>query len=443
MGLPLFIARVESDLPPRAADKSSATAAPRSLIRRTRIERRAAAHRRILRDRFIDGSLQQPSSQNDRDAQSVPWIEAGFPPDADLATRPLRDLLRDMNALPEPRRERAEERLHSLFRDGTPANRPESLYPSDYEMIRLPRMAAFRNEAARPMPRQANEDDEVPPRRLPPIVLQPSIHRSDEDLRASLRGITNRENDTRPQPAIRRSRYLDGLGDRERSLSPEVWDTLLSTLTPDPQPPSAGSSFASNMASQSAGASSGTSFTTPDLAQDTTIDQACESGCEGSETEEPDMQAALNRRRRDDMRRVRVRLPEPAGLAHPVDSTADRGNGAVGSDSRHRRSPDGPVTDRLRRARSIRDRTNRFGPYRAHGWVGQLSIGNSDDEQGPERTGRSQESPATSGSNTNAGEEDWMSMQHIVRSLARREDIPDEWWAGAGLSRTLPGDGTE
>jgi hypothetical protein len=36
-----------------------------------------------------------------------------------------------------------------------------------------------------------------------------------------------------------------------------------------------------------------------------------------------------------------------------------------------------------------------------------------------------------------------MSMQHIVRSLARREDIPDEWWAGAGLSRTLPGDGTE
>lgn len=29
-------------------------------------------------------------------------------------------------------------------------------------------------------------------------------------------------------------------------------------------------------------------------------------------------------------------------------------------------------------------------------------------------------------------------MQMIVRNLARREDIPDEWWAGAGLSRTLP-----
>jgi hypothetical protein len=28
-------------------------------------------------------------------------------------------------------------------------------------------------------------------------------------------------------------------------------------------------------------------------------------------------------------------------------------------------------------------------------------------------------------------------MQRIVRNLARREDIPDEWWAEAGLSRTL------
>lgn len=46
--------------------------------------------------------------------------------------------------------------------------------------------------------------------------------------------------------------HIDGLGDRERSLSPDVngtWDTLLTTLTPDPQPPSAGSSFASATAS--------------------------------------------------------------------------------------------------------------------------------------------------------------------------------------------------
>ena len=28
-------------------------------------------------------------------------------------------------------------------------------------------------------------------------------------------------------------------------------------------------------------------------------------------------------------------------------------------------------------------------------------------------------------------------MQAILDRLARREDIPDDWWAGAGLSRTI------
>ncbi|MBE3043443.1 hypothetical protein IMZ48_12905 [Candidatus Bathyarchaeota archaeon] len=51
-----------------------------------------------------------------------------------------------------------------------------------------------------------------------------------------------------------RAAPADGLGDRERSLSPDTngWDTLLTTLAPDPQPPSAGSSFASATASTAA-----------------------------------------------------------------------------------------------------------------------------------------------------------------------------------------------
>ncbi|KAJ8130401.1 hypothetical protein O1611_g3227 [Lasiodiplodia mahajangana] len=68
-----------------------------------------------------------------------------------------------------------------------------------------------------------------------------------------------------------RVRYVDGLGDRDRSLSPGsdagVWDTLQSTLTPDPQPPSIGSSFGSTTVSvttQANGADSvNTSMTTP------------------------------------------------------------------------------------------------------------------------------------------------------------------------------------
>lgn len=52
----------------------------------------------------------------------------------------------------------------------------------------------------------------------------------------------------RPSADLLGNNQIDGLGDRHRSLSPEgdgVWDTLLSTLTPDPQGPSLGSSFAS------------------------------------------------------------------------------------------------------------------------------------------------------------------------------------------------------
>lgn len=54
---------------------------------------------------------------------------------------------------------------------------------------------------------------------------------------------------TQTLPSVRRipARNVDGLGDRDRSPTPEqdaAWNTLQSTLTPDPQPPSAGSSFA-------------------------------------------------------------------------------------------------------------------------------------------------------------------------------------------------------
>ena len=53
---------------------------------------------------------------------------------------------------------------------------------------------------------------------------------------------------------LRGFEMINGLGDRERSLSPpedDHWETMLSTITPDPIAPSAGSSFASAAASAS------------------------------------------------------------------------------------------------------------------------------------------------------------------------------------------------
>ncbi|KAL2129602.1 hypothetical protein VTI74DRAFT_7536 [Chaetomium olivicolor] len=168
-----------------------------------------------------------------------------------------------------------------------------------------------------------------------------------------------RQSDSSSAPPVFEATRLDGLGDRNRSLSPEsdnVWETLLTTLTPDPQPPSVGSSFASASASavtsqSTTAASSRTSLTTPDTTEEPLFEHQCESGCDNSDTEGED----------DD-------------LFMP---------------SLHRSG------------------------YRP----GFMQNDTSDDPL--ERLGGID------------------GMQRIIRSMVRREDIPDEWWAEAGLSRTL------
>lgn len=167
---------------------------------------------------------------------------------------------------------------------------------------------------------------------------------------------------------------VDGLGDRDRSLSPEddgAWETLLTTISPDPQPPSAGSSFASTSASAAASASSNarssaTSMaTTMTGANDTTFETVCEyvethSPASETEEEEGDLYEL------DDSRLAGERFWR--GYADVVAARADRV-------ARHSGHHDGDALG---------------------------------------------------------------GMQRIVQRLARREDIPDEWWAEAGLSRTLP-----
>ena len=189
---------------------------------------------------------------------------------------------------------------------------------------------------------------------------------------------------------------FDGLGDRERSLSPEaddVWDTLLSTLTPDPQPPSVGSSFASASASaaasQTAGSqsvaagSSSTSLTgpDPDPAEDSTMEPPCESGCEHSDTEgdedddDDDLEQNTLTRFPPGLRSSRSYADMAARATGGHSSSSNNGGGGGGDDALE--------------------------------FLGGMG-----------------------------------GMQRIVRNLARREDIPDEWWAEAGLSRSLSREGS-
>ncbi|RFU27931.1 hypothetical protein B7463_g8416, partial [Scytalidium lignicola] len=176
---------------------------------------------------------------------------------------------------------------------------------------------------------------------------------------------------------IRQARTrLDGLGDRDRSLSPDnesTWNTLLTGITPDPQPPSAGSSFASssvaNSATNSLPVSASTSMTSLENSNASSSFHECDISDSGSNTDEEE---------------------ELYGISGFTDL---RSAGAFDST---RRSYSEIASESSSRAERIR---------------------------GASHLGR--DTPSLGG------------MQRIISALAARDDIPDDWWAGAGLSRNL------
>lgn len=181
---------------------------------------------------------------------------------------------------------------------------------------------------------------------------------------------------------------VDGLGDRNRSLSPEddgVWDTLLSSITPDPQPPSVGTSFASTSAPASAGASQSTGGSAS--ASTSTSTSTSTSASAHTHITAP---ATLEALERDGV----------FDFEQPCD---DNNTDTEGDDD----------DEEERRVNTLR----RFARQRSYADV----VGRREDED-LEMLGE-------------GGVDD---MQRIVRNLARREDIPDEWWAEVGLSRSLP-----
>jgi hypothetical protein len=173
----------------------------------------------------------------------------------------------------------------------------------------------------------------------------------------------------RSRRIIRQAR-LDGLGDRDRSLSPDggaVWDTLLTSIPPDPQPPSAGSSFASASAAAAATSSSGsgptsvsTSMTTVDISGDSPTLRDCDISDSGSNTEDEEDMYELQEFGRNRLGR------SWRTYADVVTSRADRAARHGGTDTEH--------------------------------------LGG---------------------------------MHRIISRLAERDEIPDEWWLSAGLSRNL------
>lgn len=236
---------------------------------------------------------------------------------------------------------------------------------------------------------------------------------------------------TNPHPLARRippDGFIDGLGDRDRSVSPEVWETLLTTLTPDPQPPSAGSSFASAAATQNAGPSNAPP-SAPDL-PDEMMDPACDSGHENSDDDEAYYAYPGSRNpTRQEARRQRLSQPVPD---YNLDGP---------SDGAYPPWPEHPAATGPGRQSPGRFQTNAYSALANNAWTGRLSHGGSEDERAADQSQPAREESGGSGpAAAQTGDEEWLGMQRIVRNLAAREDIPDEWWAEAGLNRTLPQD---
>ncbi len=227
------------------------------------------------------------------------------------------------------------------------------------------------------------------------VMLIPSASRMNGNETNSLRrvghqSITESITQENARASRRAAARLDGLGDRDCSLSPEdaSWDTLLTTIAPDVHLPSASSSFTSATASASSlssnSASSLNTLVTP-LSSTSENSEAlipiCDmSDSEGSETEADDWDMEDE----DESEDTPARNLEYGGTAARAD----------------RRSVDRLVDDTFRRAGFVDLRSSDPSTIEAH----QIS-----------------------------------QMQSLVQALARRDDIPDEWWAATGLNRNLGG----
>ncbi|KAL2757959.1 hypothetical protein ACRALDRAFT_1061220 [Sodiomyces alcalophilus JCM 7366] len=313
MGLPLFVAPVDSDIKSKSPEKAPGVP-PRTSIRRSRrssnresrtLRRRAA----FLRESFPTYDLDAPSTRSIRPWENFglpapsepparyPWIESGQPPPPEAYTSNPPASRSAPGAHRHGRAARARVRTSS----GNPTM--SSLFGDRYTVIQTstgdspppergepPTRSRLVARHPRPDDMDLSDMDGYRRDRIAPSVAARFDRSPDRGSRRSLhpsegsasRG--ERASRTAPWPGSHRSTGLDGLGDRTRSLSPEVWDTLLTTLTPDPQPPSVESSFTSATASasastsqnRSAAASSRTSFTGPDIVYNYGGEHPCE-----------------------------------------------------------------------------------------------------------------------------------------------------------------------
>lgn len=236
-------------------------------------------------------------------------------------------------------------------------------------------------------------------------------------------------------------RAPNGLGDRVHSPSPEAWDTLLTTLTPDPQPPSANSSFASTAATQTAGVSTNTSISERAPTPGIVPDAPCESGDEDSDDAE---ETSRNRLRRTRSPGLGVRHHFVMPGFEPASSDLQRDALSAVADYMRRnmhRPPEnitvmiGHPEEEAPEPQSEERWPNPFPSGTLPGYSAVVEATRADapeaDATGPARA----PSFRRRWSFNRQREEAFHRDRLIIDRLQNNEDVPDELWAAAGVPR--------
>ncbi|KAI5861173.1 hypothetical protein GGS23DRAFT_577462 [Durotheca rogersii] len=444
MGLRLFTEPVKSDIPPRQARGSPADpATARSRIRRVSPTQQHSERRRHLQE-SRENRLRMLVALQDRDDHHFSSAIRLGPRGRGATQGPLthggsyRAGIEDPELTPEvaalfQRPDRSED-ANSYFHIRTrPAANASPQRPSLFDRFgddsMLHQISNRQGPVDESAPSRVHSDTPAvqpasPSRAARAELRDPIAYRRRQRIQQQLRGGFRLLSPSPPPPPGYsrpgpRVRYVDGLGDRDRSLSPEgdgVWDILQSTLAPDPQPPSVGSSFGSAhpsiaVSQRTTRASASTSVTSPgdetEFPCDPVNDTDGEDDAEGHVDDDDGVVDSIVESQRLHRLSARRGVQSWRDYAATMSSQRNAPDNGV----------DGGETRRVRRL---------IPPLGLEAWQNYADM-------------------ADAASSLPSAPDDplWLDGMHrIVRGLASREDIPDEWWAEAGLTRSMSWDGS-
>ncbi|KAJ5113460.1 hypothetical protein N7456_001994 [Penicillium angulare] len=391
MGIPLWREPSESDALRSAAAKD-ATAAARSAIRRQGSIRRPSRTRRgagglsYFHTQILD-EIQRGMGETQTGVRS-PVLNLGVSEDGlDLDSSRREALSRPSTRPMPPRRGDTSSRRPRMNRDmalsdllsrseSQSHSRPDARVDSPSLTPNFAPAIAYHTSVS---PRPQSESLRPPTLPPPPRLRIPDIPDLTSDI---LLGFPRNFRTGSANRATRAS-AIDGLGDRQRSVSPDgdhendAWETLLTTITPDASLPSNDTSFSSSTTAPTSTAASRNGPPRYSAASSQTL---------------PPVQMSLD--------------PYPDHL-NPCDlSSSDDEDTPV---NYHRVIGPSGLPIALRRPPGLPSTMSSQPP------IPTISFAFSD----------------------SSSETDLQQMQAILDRLARREDIPDDWWAGAGLSRNM------